>query len=310
MSMPRVSVVMPMFNAVSFLARSVGSLEHQTVADWELIVIDDGSTDGSADWIAARADGERIRLIQQRNAGVSAARNRGIEAARGDYIAFLDADDEWDPEFLSSMLDAMRDDVVLAYCGWQNVGLAGPRGRPFIPPDYEGPDKAISLFTACRWPIHAALTRRDAILRAGGFSADLSHAEDYALWLEVAMTGTIALVERVLAIYHFHGAAQASANRARAALQFLTAQSRFLARHPDFGQRLGRRRVREATLGTLRDRGFECYWQRDLDAARAIFRRVLRGAYLRFSDLPYTLPALLPAAIHRQLLQAFSRQPR
>lgn len=297
-----ISIVMPCYNAGAHLPRSVASVQRQSFDDWELLVINDGSTDGSVQWLRAQAD-PRIRLHDQTNQGVSAARNAGIGLAAGRYIAFLDADDEWAPSLLLALRDALRQrpDAVLAYCGWQNVGLPGPRSAPYIPPDYEACGKEEKLFSACPWPIHAALTKRDAILAAGGFDRRLRNAEDYALWLEVAMHSPIVRVAEVLAFYHFHEGVQASGNLARAALQFLDVQLAYLDRHPEF-RRLLAGRARDLTYGTLSRRGFDCYWKRELVAARTIFRRVMRAGYGAPKAWLYMLPSLLPLTAHRHLL--------
>ncbi len=308
---PVVSIIMPCYNAAAHLPQSVGSILAQTFADWELIAVDDGSSDGTLAWLQAQAD-PRLRVHTQPNQGVSAARNAGLELARGECVAFLDADDTWAPDFLEKMVGALRrqSDAVLAYCGWQNVGLPAARCQPFIPPDYEAHDKRETLFAGCRWPIHATLTRRDVIQQAGGFDRHLKNAEDYALWLETAGTRPVVRVPEVLAFYHFHGGQQASANRARAALQFLEAQQDYLARHPDFDAQLGRSRRRQLLYGNLLHQGYECYWQRDLPAARAIFRRVLLAGYGSPKDWLYALPALLPLAVHAFLLKMRENTPR
>lgn len=303
MEAPLVSIVMPCFNAREHLPRSVASVLAQSFGGWELVAVDDGSTDATRAWLDAQPD-SRVRVLGQPNGGVSAARNAGIAAARGEFIAFLDADDNWEPRFLESMVAALagRPDAVLAYCGWQNVGLSGPRGRPFVPPDLETADKAQRLFGGCQWPIHAALVRRQAVVDAGGFDARLQNAEDYALWLEVAAGRPIVLVPEVLAYYQFHGGAQASSNKARAALHFLHAQTAYLATHPAFAQALGGARVRKLTLGALLARGYECYWSRELEPARAIFRAVMRRGYGSPTDWKYMLPAWLPLRWHRLLI--------
>ncbi|MCA1925389.1 MAG: glycosyltransferase [Thiobacillus sp.] len=304
----RVSIVMPCHNAAGHLPASVASVQAQTLGGWELVAIDDGSTDATLAWLRAQTD-PRIRVLTQPNRGVSAARNAGVAAATGDYLAFLDADDTWAPDFLQKMLAALEANpaAVLAYCGWQNVGLAGGRGAPFIPPDYENAHKAETLFAGCRWPIHAALAKREAIEAAGGFDPMLTHAEDYALWLRLALAAPIVRVPEVLACYHFHGVAQASANRGRAALQFWRAQRRFLAQHRQLAAALGARRARALTTGELLRKGYECYWQRDLAAARAIFRVVMQQAYGTLRDWRYMLPAWLPESWHRGLIARRNR---
>lgn len=305
---PDISIVMPCHNAHAHLPASVGSVLAQTHAHWELIAVDDGSTDSTLDWLRAQPD-PRIRVLTQPNQGVSSARNTGLAAARGDFLVFLDADDTWEPSFLAQTRAALADrpDAVLAYCGWQNLGLADGRSAPFVPPDYENADKAETLFAGCRWPIHAALVRREAVVAAGGFDAALKNAEDYALWLRVALDAPIVRVPHVLAFYHFHGGAQASSNHARAALQFWSAQRRFLASNPGFATRLGKPRIRQLTTGELLRKGYERYWQRDLPAARAIFRVVMQQAYGTLRDWRYMLPAWLPESWHRSLIARLNR---
>lgn len=294
---------MPCFNAAAYLPDSVGSVLTQTFGDWELIAVDDGSSDGTLPWLQAQTD-KRIRTLTQPNQGVSAARNVGLAEARGTFVAFLDADDTWAPTFLEKMLAALqsRPDAALAYCGWQNLGLPGGRGEPYVPPEYENPAKAETLFAGCRWPIHAALVKRAAVLAANGFDLTLKNAEDYALWLRVATSAPIVRVPEVLAFYHFRGCPQASSNKARAALHHLHAQQHYLAQHPDFHAALGKSRARELTLGELLKRGYACYWQRDLPAARQIFRAVMKQGYGTLSDWKYMLPTLLPESWHRRLI--------
>jgi glycosyltransferase involved in cell wall biosynthesis len=301
--LPTVSIVMPCFNAATHLPDSVGSVLAQTMGDWELIVVDDGSTDASLVWLRSQTD-PRIRPLSQANQGVSSARNAGLAVAHGVYVAFLDADDTWASDFLEKMRAALqnRPDAVLAYCGWQNLGLPGGRGAPFVPPDYETPAKAETLFAGCRWPIHAALVRREAVATAGGFDPTLKNAEDYALWLRVATNAPIVRVPELLAFYHFHGNGQASDDRARAALQQWQAQRAYLVAQPAFAAALGAARVRALTTGELLKSGFDCYWQRDLPAARQIFRTVMRQGYGTLTDWKYMLPSILPESWHRCLI--------
>lgn len=298
-----VSIIMPCYNAAAHLPASVGSALAQTFGNWELIAVDDGSSDSTLAWLQAQTD-KRIRPLTQPNQGVSAARNAGLTAARGRYVAFLDADDTWAADFLEKMLAALqaRPDANLAYCGWQNVGLPGGRGEPFVPPDYENAAKVETLFSGCRWPIHAALVKREAVRAAGGFDPALKNAEDYALWLRIATTAPIVRLPEVLAFYHFHGNAQASSNKARAALHHLHAQQHYLALNSDFYAALGKHRARELTLGELLMRGYASYWDRDLSAARQIFRAVMKQGYGTLRDWKYMLPAWLPLSWHQRLI--------
>jgi glycosyltransferase involved in cell wall biosynthesis len=117
--MPLVSVVVPLYNKARYVLRSLESVAAQAVEDFEVIVVDDGSTDGGGDIVAGIPD-SRFRLIRQANAGPGAARNRGLREARAPYVAFLDADDRWLPNFLSenvSILERHRS-AAAVNCGW------------------------------------------------------------------------------------------------------------------------------------------------------------------------------------------------
>jgi glycosyltransferase involved in cell wall biosynthesis len=308
---PQVSIVMPCYNAARHLPRSIGSVQAQTFGGWELIAVDDGSTDDTWAVLSALAaqDG-RIRPVQQANAGAAAARNRGLDEAGAPLVAFLDADDTWEPEFLQKMSAALADDpqAGIAYCGWQQHGLGGGRDEPFVPPEYETGDKVDVFLGGCRWPIHAALTRRALIMEAGKFDATLSSCMDYDLWLRLAPQVRLVRVPEVLAHYWHHGGGQITSNRARIALNHWRAQRKFLATHPEQAAHLGARRVRELTAGELLQRGYASYWRRDLPAARAIFRAVMRQGYGGVRDWAYMLPAWLPLPWHAWLLQHRDRK--
>lgn len=300
---PTVSIIMPCHNAAEHLSASVGSVLAQTFSGWELIAIDDGSSDDTLAWLRAQTD-TRIQVHTQPNQGVSTTRNNGLAAAQSDYVAFLDADDTWSPNFLERMLAALQThpDAVLAYCGWQHLRQSGSHGEPFIPPEYETSLKAETLLASCRWPIHAALVRHDAVLAAGGFDPTLKNAEDFALWLRVGTLAPIIRVPEVLAFYHLHEGGQASDDHARAALQHWQAQLKYLNDHPAAMAKLDRSRIRDLTLGELLKRGYTRYWKRDLPAARQIFRAVMKQGYGTLRDWKYMLPAWLPERWHRWLL--------
>ena len=99
---PAISIIMPLYNKAAQVLDTVASVAAQTVSDWELVIVDDGSTDDGPALVRALGDA-RIRMVSQTNAGVSAARNRGVELARADLVTFLDADDLWFPEFLATV---------------------------------------------------------------------------------------------------------------------------------------------------------------------------------------------------------------
>ena len=301
---PVISVIMPNFNGAQLISRSIDSVLRQTFHDLELIVVDDGSNDESVAVVNGVHD-SRVRLLQQDHEGVCAARNRGIECARGKFIAFLDSDDTWAPTCLERLHEAFLQapDAAIAYCGWQNIGLGSGRDKAFIPPDYETPDKIELWVCNSRWPIHAALTRKTAIRAAGGFDPRFPTSEDFLLWLRIVVENKIVRVPEVLAFYYHHEGPRATRDRVRMALNHLDAQHAFLQTHPGIRTMLGRHKVRALTVGELLIRGNECYWQGDLENSRKIFRRVMKAGYGAASDWKRMLPALLPLKLHELLVR-------
>lgn len=298
--MPLVSIIMPCYNGEAFLADAINSVLGQTFQQFELIVVDDGSTDRSSEILASH--GDRIRVIRQANQGVSAARNAGIEAAQGDFIAFLDADDYWEPDFLDDMVEGMADpQTAIAYCGWQNVGVG--QGKPYVPPDYEGTDKMHHLLRfASLWPIHAILIRRGLMPAGLPFNPAYPACEDYDLWLRIASFHRIQLVPRVLAYYRKHGDANATSDQAKVARYNLLVKQRFLADFPVLRRQISRARLREYLAGGVVDRGYRCLWKGDLKNAHGIFRHALVKGLVGLKDLKYAVPSLLPFELFARLV--------
>jgi glycosyltransferase involved in cell wall biosynthesis len=307
----KISIIMPCYNAEAFILRGIRSALGQTYKNIELIVIDDGSKDNSLQLINGIYD-EKITVMSQTNRGVCAARNRGLSLATGKYIAFLDADDEWRPDCLEKLFSAIQStpEAVLAYCGWQNVGLPGGQGMPYIPPDYEAEGKLEHLLRSCPWPIHVALTLKTAIDSEGGFDERYSNAEDYKLWLHIVSFSGIVRVPEVLAFYHFHEGQQASKNLAKAAYQQWLVQKEFIEKYNEVIRQLGYSRIRQLTIGGLLKSGYVCYWERNLEAARQIFRLVMKQGYGTLNDWKYMLPSLLPMSLHRAIIRLFERDKK
>lgn len=307
---PTVSVIMPCFNAAAYLHSSISSALSQSFTDLELIVIDDGSTDESASILAAEED-PRMMVLTQQNRGVCAARNAAIAVARGEFIAFLDADDTWHPDCISLLHAAItQSGATIAYCGWQNVGLPGPRGDPYVPPEYEDSEKLIHLFDNCRWPIHACLTRHRAITEVGGFDARFKTSEDYLLWLKIAKDKPIVRVPRVLAYYHHHAGVQATHDKASAAINHFRAQRSFLDDHPDDALKISAQARQTAMFGRLTESGLKCYWNGELIHARKIFRTLLREGRASPRHWKYMIPSLLPYPVHAFLVRRLRGEHR
>jgi glycosyltransferase involved in cell wall biosynthesis len=189
---PRVSIVTPAFNCEDYIAATIRSVLSQTVSDFELLIVDDGSTDRTAAAAQCFAVGDpRVRVIRQQNSGQSAARNAAIRQARGSHFALLDADDVWTPTFLAEQLaifDA-HPDVDIVSANAHNLG--GPwDGAPLKP--VVGDCRVVSLLdlicvedSICI----ASMFSRRVVETIGGFDEELRSNEDYDFWLRAAWAG-------------------------------------------------------------------------------------------------------------------------
>lgn len=174
---PRVSVILPFFDRASTLGAAIESVRAQTLTNWELLAVDDGSRDGSAELVAAFAD-PRIKLLRHGdNRGVSAARNTGLSAARGAYVALLDSDDVWRPEKLERQLDAMTQ-RGLDLCGCEYEATEGGRTWRFaLPRDV---DWRRGLDLRCHLSSGSTLVvRREVAEAVGSFDTSLRLYEDW-----------------------------------------------------------------------------------------------------------------------------------
>ena len=190
---PGVSVVIPSYNLARFLAVAVDSVLRQEYSPVEIIVVDDGSTDPTREVVAAY--GERVRYVHQLNAGVSAARNTGIAAARFPFVAFLDADDEWLPGMLSRIMATfarLPEAYGLVACGFRVMDKAGAElGRKMRADDSEGEVTASDLVLMNRFAADTVVVKRSVLERAGLFDTNLVSSEDRDLWIRIAQHSRI-----------------------------------------------------------------------------------------------------------------------
>lgn len=203
---PLVSVIIPTYNNGRFIRQAVDSVLEQDFTDVEIIVIDDGSTDDTADVLQPYRD--RIQYHVQENQGVCAARNRGLALARGRYVSFLDADDYFLPGKLTDQVAAYRrmPSLGILNSGWRLVDETGATIKD-VEPWHSVPD--LSLEDWLRWkPVFpgAMMFRREDLLRVGGFKAGLRQAEDVDLVLRLSLLGCEAVwIHRPTVCYRIHG---------------------------------------------------------------------------------------------------------
>lgn len=202
-----ISVIVPVHNGGRYLPSALATVQAQTCADWELIIVNDGSTDDTAAILARLAPDERRLVISQSNTGLANARNRGLSTARGAYVAFLDVDDAWDPSYLGHMCAALdaNPEAVAAFAGWQYMDESGallPQAVVLSAAQVAQLDQELSWRNAIL--PSALVARRAAVLQAGGFDPDLRACEDWDLWLRLKAWGPFVAVPRVLMRYRAH----------------------------------------------------------------------------------------------------------
>jgi glycosyltransferase involved in cell wall biosynthesis len=207
--MPFFSVIIPLYNKENYIENTLKSVLEQTFTDFEIIIVNDDSTDNSLE-IVKRFDDSRITIIEQQNAGVSATRNLGIEKASGKLIALLDADDYWFPNHLD-ILHSLYHDFPNAgmYCSRYKIKFA--ENNLYTPkliditPDFRGivPDFFRSSYVdRVAWTSIVAIPK-EIFNAIGGFNTEVSNGQDLELWIRIAVKFPIAISNTITAHYHY-----------------------------------------------------------------------------------------------------------
>jgi GT2 family glycosyltransferase len=207
---PAVSVVIPLYNKERYVGRAVGSVLSQTLQDFEIVVVDDGSIDDGPRLVEQIGD-PRVRIVRQKNRGVSVARNRGVEEAAASLIAFLDADDEYKPDFLAWSLERLREkpDVGAVAFNREIVHADQTRRSAIIATENS---MLIGVGEYCRLGLQASaihssavVVKKEVLQRIGGFPEDLKVGEDLDTWLRLIEAGPVFFDARLGAVFHHDG---------------------------------------------------------------------------------------------------------
>ena len=207
--MSNISVVIPLYNKKPYIERAILSALRQTIENFELIVIDDGSTDGGDEVVKSIKD-HRVKLVRQENQGASGARNRGIELARGRLIAFLDADDAWKPEYLEEImvLHQLFPEAGAFATAYEFIDIDGSLGVPIF--NFLPPGKIRGLFPFfCQGALaqegmtaSSVVVRKNVFEKLGGFKLGESKDEHRDMWLRIVLHYPVAWSNRSLVIIY------------------------------------------------------------------------------------------------------------
>jgi glycosyltransferase involved in cell wall biosynthesis len=215
---PTVSIILPTYNRLHYLREAVASVFAQTYDDWELIIADDGSSEETRAYLR-RIEDLRVMILWLSHTGVPAiGRNAAIRKARGHYLAFLDSDDLWKPTKLAMQLDALR---TSPECRWSYtaVDLIESDGRPVVRDGfapwvpYAGDITERILTIDAHIAMDTVLAERSVVIEAGGFDERQQFAEDYDLYVRLAMRSPVSLVDMPLAVVRVGDGANYSADR-------------------------------------------------------------------------------------------------
>ncbi|RNC69637.1 MAG: glycosyltransferase [Desulfuromonadales bacterium] len=276
MASPLVSVIIPAWNAEKFIAETLESVFAQTWRDLEVIVVDDGSRDGTAEVVKTFWEGKaggsiELKLICQQNGGPSKARNAGIRAAKGDYLAFLDADDVWLPETVEHLVAFVdtHPDVSMVFGDAGSFDANGVRFDSFfekhgcpVTDERNIVSNAFEKLLESNFILTGALLlRRECIDRVGYFDDNLGYGEDYDLWVRITLFHKIGCINDRLMMRRMHGS-----NLSKQESNFYDAKIGFLNK---LGKRYGRE-IRELNidlnrhvLNTMKTKAYLLYLRKE-----------------------------------------------
>lgn len=236
--MPKVSVILPAYNGEKFIAAAVDSVLGQTYTDYEIIVVDDGSKDRTAEILSRY--GKKIKVVSQQNGGIAKARNIAIENSKGEYLAFLDQDDIWLPDKLGLQVALMEKDrdIGLAYT---DVYIISDKGTELLSFELRKPHRGMAaeaLFLNNFIATSSVMTKRECFEKVGLFDQSLSPCLDYDRWLNIAALYKIDYVDRPLARFRDH-VSTFRKNEIVTAEKIVATLRRFIDSHPDIKKAMG-----------------------------------------------------------------------
>jgi glycosyltransferase involved in cell wall biosynthesis len=301
--MPQVSVVIPAYNSARYVREAIQSVLSQTYSKFEVVVVDDGSTDDTES--AVRSFGDRVTYVRQDNKGAGAARNEGIKKSEAPYVAFLDSDDLWLPGKLAEQIPLLEQDpeIGLVYSDWAVVPQQGETEQSHLRNLPATSGYVFDALVQCGFILTSGtVVRRSCLDDVGIFDETLAIAQDYDLWLRIAYRWKVTLVNKPLVIKReWNG--NLSSNLRKTVTEEIALFEKILRDFPNMSPRR-RRLVRHQLSLCYRDVGYDDFDRMLLTQARKAFvssvtcdwRNTRALGYLAASCLPRSLVRLLRGA--------------
>lgn len=310
MRFPHVSVIIPVRNGKDYIREALDSVLGQSFTDFELLLVDDGSTDGDYDEYAQ--EDERIRVIHLEGAGVSHARNVGMAQAKGNLFAFLDADDVWFPGKLQAQVNYFRQrtdvSVVFGKFSWWHALPSGAFAPPSslahdVPESVDAdPERSgwlyAKLLNGLLVGMNTAVIRRAVYEQIGGFNEKMSQGEDYDFWLRTSRVFEMQCLDSLVALYRQRDSSSVyklSSDNYLVNLLKATV-NRWGLNGPD-GQGLSRRLFNKRLASIHFDQGYIHYWRGDRSVARRSFLQAFYRNYRPVRCLMYIVLSYFPFRI-------------
>lgn len=304
----RIAAIIPVYRAM-FLTDALRSVFAQTRPPDEVLVVDDGSPDQAALAAALEPYDGRVTVLRQQNQGAAAARNRAIDATDAEFIALLDADDEWRPGFLASQIALLheRPDVDLVYCDGVMTGQTDLAGQRFMQSCPSRGDVTLEALLAqrCTVLLSAVVARRNAIVQAGKFDLTIRRGQDFDLWLRMARHGARFAYTReplVLRRIHDSNLSGTQAHEQERPLRVLEKTLRTM-KLSIREQRVAKRRIGYLQATLAREQAKELLREGDFRAARRALRLARHGSWSWKIDLALVGLRVAPHIVQRLYLR-------
>ncbi|MGB9616090.1 MAG: glycosyltransferase family 2 protein [Desulfomonilaceae bacterium] len=279
LEIPSVSVVIPTYNRLSLLKQTVQSVRSQSFHDFEIIVVDDGSTDDTWDWLASQSD---IRAFRQTNQGIAASRNAGIAKALAPWVAFLDHDDLWLPKKLQLQMGFISENPHVALVAARHVRMGSRLRNPWRI-QWKSGDLFVQAYAESFIHTSSVIIRKDVLESIGGFDPRYRFADEFDVWLKIARDYPIAYVNKPLVLIRFY---EANTSHDRLGLRKETED--ILLKHYD-PQRIPRRVFRKTMSDHDISYGRAYLKAGDIQSALDCFWRSVTRAPLRVRPWRYYL---------------------